>query len=226
MRIFKTIQKHLKCVGNRILKIINAPITIWFLSVFFLSIGGGYFANYQQCKRDFNDFQEKYSDLQLEMFGRRFGLAVSFAHARKLDDIKNAVAFEGKKNSDSEWKSFSVMERKFQNYNWKISFSPNARKTVGEPEVFSSTKYSKYRPLFSGVYPPNLSDADIPIINELGNLILNAEAEKFEQGKTIALYPKCGLVEVIQYALGDTSVIAEGITVNESLERLRALVEK
>jgi hypothetical protein len=192
---------------RRLLKVLNAPITIWFLSVIFLSIGGTYYATFQQCHRDFDQFKERYLKIAKEYLTRRREIAIRLIEAKTVTDVKAAVI--GKEGMYAELKDrpFYEIEEEYLRLQQQIDFtevrSANAQQRIDS--FINSEAYKQFSDMMEGNLPP-VEAKDLPAIRNFGvdfSIFLEDDADAYVRPPINA---KCGPTDVLKIARGETIV--------------------
>jgi hypothetical protein len=75
---------------NLFLAIINSAIFIWCISALFLTLGGGYVTNHQQCMREADQLIERRKLVSQELAGRRLAFSMTLENATTLQKLPSA----------------------------------------------------------------------------------------------------------------------------------------
>lgn len=198
----------LKSIGNRFLKIINAPITIWVLSVIFLSIGGTYFSTFQQCQRDFSQFKESYIKIAKEYYFRRQILATNLVEAKSIDDVKKAVSKKDGLYSEFAGKPLFEISELFERLKEQIEFTIFLSKTVDERMSLFQGSLDEYEgivPLVDGQWR-NIRIDDLPAVRQLGldfAIFVEDWADLYIKPRITA---QCGPLEIYRIGVGQRTL--------------------
>lgn len=203
---------------GRILKVINAPITIWALSVIFLSFGGLWLSTYQQCKRDFNEFRDEFSAVTLELYSRRLNLGFKLGAAKSLVDVRNAIRPEGTYGSYLT-KSNTELENRLRYLSLRIS-QPSDRASP-RSSLHKSEHYLKWSSLLLGRYPESLTESDLPELRLFGGEILDDANTQTSASVLLVLFPRCSPPQLFDFAFSDSLFRADGIPFDDVMRRLK-----
>jgi hypothetical protein len=80
---------------NIILAIINSAFFIWCISALFLTLGGGYVTNHQQCMREADQIIERRKVVSQEMFGRQLAFSTALENATTLQKLPSGPTIAG-----------------------------------------------------------------------------------------------------------------------------------
>src|SRR5690348_11318884 len=77
-------------MANFLVKVLNAPITIWLLSAIALGVGGSVFTNTQQCRTDAERAIERHHRLADEIAYRFDVLYDAIRRARSIKELQSS----------------------------------------------------------------------------------------------------------------------------------------
>lgn len=191
-------------LSNRVLKVLNAPITIWFLSAIFLSVGGTYYATFQQCHRDFNLFREQYDKIANEYLTRRRIIAGRLIEAKSVEAVKAAVSNNDGLYAEYRGRPYYEIEDLFNRLSAQVDsvviLSENANNRIAG---FKNSKGYERFSLFTEGELPDFNTKDLPEIRNFGTdfaIYLEDEADLYVRSK---LEAKCGPVDIFKIATGE-----------------------
>ena len=78
---------------NRFLAVINSAFFLWCISALFLTVGGGYLTNHQQCVREADQLIERRSLLTQELYGRQLAFSRCYS-ACNIDPLSRGIGVQ------------------------------------------------------------------------------------------------------------------------------------
>jgi hypothetical protein len=156
--------------ASRILRIVNAPFFLWFLSATFITVGGAYFTTRQQCVAEAEKIADQYEKLGVEIERRETYIFHTLETHNTAASMRAALSQIREHYSDFHSRPlFELIEQRDKLLE-RIDTSP-FEQTKRENDAFLANFREKlsnaggrvdiFEPIFRGESPTELQDVDI-----------------------------------------------------------------
>ncbi len=204
---------------NRFIRVINAPIIIWFLTLLFVVVAGGLYTNYRACIADSKQLINAHNLYRNEINYREDKIAEAIQVAKTIADVRKAIASRPFENPDLKDRPIAELLGKYRTAYLRIDGHVGG--IDGNPILEQSPLYQKYRILLWGYLDPKATDADLPDLKAFADQVRAVYVVSFLQRLTTIAEIHCSLANVFLISLGESP-----ITVREIDTKSAAQVER
>lgn len=175
---------------SRLLAIINAPFTLWFLSAVVLGFAGVYYTTYKQCILDGTKLSEEYMLYRTELLHRQISFAEFIQSAKTLADVykyreslpDDAVKLRDKKLSD--------ISGYLEQTSVRIEFVLN-QNAPDFAALMKDPNFDRFFPVFEASRYDDLTEKDFPALKRFADRAAKAIMMQAWGGVRFA-EPSCG----------------------------------
>jgi hypothetical protein len=208
---------------SRILKVINSPFFLWLLSALLLTLGGAYFAEYQQCNRDSAQIIDLFYRLTTELELRQKSIADAFAASNNFEELRTALKTHDYIYSDLRERTARDLVRQKRQLSRRISFDRahsaainiiNSRFSVSPREI------TQFGGAIYGEIPSDVQASDFAAVKSYASRILKLENLRSSTDSVTRLSENCTPRTVVSLIFWPTAPIVAGSTWAGLAERI------
>ena len=192
---------------NPLWEFVNKPAILWLMSALFLTAGGAYLTNHQQCMRDADRLIDNYNDIASEIRFRRDKLADLIQKATSAGEvhaIAGNIPYLHASLKDTKLVELTGGFRRLwiRTHGDRAPFPPDATfRRFGQDRFFAT--------FLDGSIPSKLTDKDLKPFQDFTRRIRRGWQAEANEVVGPTLVPNCSVTNTASIIFGGTPTIVE-----------------